>query len=337
MPERRRINMLRDQVRSARGLGGAGKLLVLAVVLAVGALPAVGRTAPLKVAAALPGIITDKGWNQAAYEALKLMEKEMGAQIAYTERVAQPDQVEVMSDYARRGFNVVFGHGGEFDAAGKQVAERVPQTKFVISAGTVTGPNLASVQINVFQMGFLAGVVAGEMTKTNRVAAILAQKFKQTSDMLAGYERGAKYVNPKVQVFSSYTGDWNDIGKAKEAALAHFAKGADIVWPILDHALLGVLDAAKEKNVFALGFTGDQLDLAPQQILTSALQNIGTAMVEVTKVVAAGKFEGKVYVYGLETPQATGLGRYNPLVPQKVRDKVREVTKLLIEGKIERQ
>src|SRR3989442_4122310 len=71
--------------------------------------------AKLKVAVALPGIITDKGFNQSAYEALKRMEKELGAETAYTERVAQPDQVEVMSDYARRGFNLVVGHGGEFD------------------------------------------------------------------------------------------------------------------------------------------------------------------------------------------------------------------------------
>jgi basic membrane protein A and related proteins len=321
----------------ARGSAQLGGLALLILTMVLGVFPALGQTPKLKLAAALPGIITDKGWNQAAYEALKKMEKDMGAQIAYTERVAQPDQVEVMSDYARRGFTMVFGHGGEFDAAGKQVAERFPKTKVVITAGTVTGPNLASVQINVFQMGFLAGVVAGGMTKTGKIAAIVAQKFKSTDDMQLGYEQGAKYVNPKVQVFSSYTGDWNDIGKAKEAALAHIAKGADIIWPILDHALLGVFDAAKEKKVYALGFTGDQLDLAPKQILTSALQNIGTAMVEITKIAAAGKLQSKVYVFGLETPNATGVGRYNPIVPKPVRDKVGEVTKLFIAGKITRQ
>ncbi|MGQ0569639.1 MAG: BMP family protein [Armatimonadota bacterium] len=307
---------------------------VMLVVLVVAGLPAGGGTSKLKVAAALPGIITDKGWNQAAFEALKRMEKELGAQIAYTERVGQSDQTEVMSDYARRGFGLVYGHGGEFDAAGKQVAERFPKTKVVIAAGTVTGPNLASVQINVFQMGYLTGVVAGMMTKSNKIAVIVAQKFKQTDEMALGYSEGAKFVNPKVEVFSSYTGDWNDVAKAKEAALAHIAKGADIVWPILDHALLGVFDAVKEKNVYALGFTGDQLDLAPKHILTSGLQNIGTAMFEIAKVIAAGKLQPKVYVFGLETPQATGLGRYNSVVPQQVKSKVEEVKKMFLAGKI---
>ena len=329
--------MARDHGCSTHSYQYLGRLLLLVLAILIGALPAGGQTTKLKVAAALPGIITDKGWNQAAFEALKKLEKEMGAKIAYTERVAQPDQVEVMSDYARRGFDVVFGHGGEFDAAGQQVAERFSKTKFVITAGTITGPNLASVQINVFQMGFLAGVVAGQMTKTNKIAAIVAQKFKSTDNMLAGYAQGAKFVNPSIQVFSSYTGDWNDIGKAKEAALAHIAKGADIIWPVLDHALLGVLDATKEKNIYALGFTGDQLDLAPKQILTSALQNIGTAMVEITKLAVAGKFQGKVYVFGLETPNATGVGRYNPVVPKSVRDKVEEVERLFIAEKIKQQ
>jgi len=302
-------------------------------MLATAAVPTGAGGAKLKVAAALPGIITDKGWNQAAFEALKQLEKDVGAQIAYTERVSQADQTEVMSDYARRGFNLVFGHGGEFDSAGKQVAQRFPKTKVVITAGTVTGPNLASAQVNVFQMGYLSGTVAGLMTKSNKIAVIVAQKFKQTDEMVLGYTEGAKAVNPKIGVFSSYTGDWNDVAKAKEAAIAHIAKGADIVWPILDHALLGVFDAVKERKVFALGFTGDQLDLAPQSILTSGLQKIGVAMLEMAKIVAAGKLEPKVYVFGLEV-NATGVGRYNPIVPQSVKDKVEEVKKMFLAGKI---
>src|ERR1700747_2268379 len=107
----------------------------LSIAIAASVLFAVALVAPtgtaigkLKVAAALPGIITDKAWNQSAYEGLKMIEKQMSAQIAYTERVAQPDQAEVLGDYARRGFDVVFAHGGEFDAAGKQVAARFPKT-----------------------------------------------------------------------------------------------------------------------------------------------------------------------------------------------------------------
>lgn len=312
-------------------------VLSLALVLMAAPLPAGAGTAKLKVAAALPGIITDKAWNQGGYEGLKLMEKEMGAEIAYTERVAQPDQVEVMSDYARRGFDIVFGHGGEYDAAGKQVASRFPKAKIVVTNGTATGANLASLQINHFQVSFLCGVVAGMMTKTNKIAAISAQKFKAIDDMMAGFEQGAKSVNPKIQVFTSYTGNWDDVGKGKEAALAHIAKGADVVYPLLDHALLGVIDAAKEKNVYAVGFVGDQLDLAPKNILTSGIENISVAMLDLAKVVAAGKFEGKSYVFGLENPSAARLGRFGSMVPKQVQDKAAEVKKMLLAGQIKQK
>ena len=77
-------------------------LLGVTIAFTAAPMPSAGGVTKLKVAAALPGIITDKGWNQAAYEALKQMEKQFSAQIAYTERVAQTDQTEVMSDYARR-------------------------------------------------------------------------------------------------------------------------------------------------------------------------------------------------------------------------------------------
>ena len=309
-------------------------LAVIALFIVAPIVPTAAATAKLKVAAALPGIITDKAWNQSAYEGLKMVEKQLGAQIAYTERVAQPDQVEVLSDYARRGFDLIFAHGGEFDAAGKQVATQFPKTKFVIDNGTNTGPNLADLQINHFQVAFLGGLVAGKMTKTNKVAVVAAQKFKAIEDLVAGFTQGAQYANTKVEVFVTYTGDWDNVGKGKEAALAHIAKGADVVMPILDHALVGVLDAIKEKNVYGVGYVADQLNLAPKNILTSVMENMSVAIFGMTKTVAAGKFEGKNYVIGLENPEVARLGRYNAVVPQNVRSKVEEVKKLLLSGKI---
>lgn len=310
-----------------RALKIAG-LIVLAATLT--ASPAGAGMAKLKVAAALPGIITDKAWNQSGYEGLKMMEKQLGAEIAYTERVAQPDQVEVMSDYARRGFDLVFGHGGEFDAAGKTVASRFPKTKVMVTNGTVTGPNLGNVQVHHFQVAFLCGVVAGSMTKTNKIAAISAQKFKAIDDGFAGFEQGAKWVNPKVQMSTSYTGNWDDVAKGKEAAFAHIAKGADVLFGVLDHAQLGVLEGAKEKKVFAVGYVGDMLNIAPKNILTSCIENIAQGILEVGQKVTAGSWQGRSYVIGLENPKVARLGRYGSMVPQRVKAKVEEAkTKLL--------
>lgn len=312
-------------------------LALIALFAAVPAAPTAATTGKLKVAAALPGIITDKAWNQSAYEGLKMVEKELGAQIAYTERVAQADQVEVLSDYARRNFDLIFAHGGEFDAAGKQVAAMFPKTKFVIDNGTNTGPNLADLQINHFQVAFLGGFVAGKMSKTNKVAVVAAEKFKAIEDLVAGYTQGAKHANPKTEVFVTFTGDWDNVGKGKEAALAHIAQGADVVMPILDHALVGVIDAVKEKNVYGVGYVADQLSLAPKNILTSVMENMSVAIFTMAKTVAAGQFEGTNHVIGLENPQVARLGTYNSVVPQDVRSQVEDLKKQLIAKKITHQ
>lgn len=305
-------------------------------ILVAGPLPSEAQK-KLKIAIVLPGVITDKAWNELGHQGLKGIEKDLGAEVAFIERVAQPDQAEAMGDFARRGFDLVFGHGGEFDAAAKQVGAKFPKTWFVVTNGNVGEKNIASMQINHWQVSFLGGVAAGLMTKTNKLAFITAQKFKAMDDAYAGFRDGAKWVNPKVEVANSYTGDWDDVGKAKEAALAHISKGVDVIAPNLDLAQQGGIEAAKEKNVWAVGFVGDQYAAAPKNILTSALENIQVGMLEVAKLLRDGKLQGKQYVIGVENASAAGVGKFGDQVPKSVKDKVAEAKKLMLEGKLKQK
>jgi basic membrane protein A len=309
----------------------------VALLVAAGAAESEAPAKKIKVAIVLPGVITDKAWNELGHNGLKLIEKELGAEVAFIERVAQPDQAEAMGDFARRGFDLVFGHGGEFDAAAKQVAAKFAKTWFVVTNGNISGSNIASMQINHWQVSFLGGVAAGMMTKTNKLAFITAQKFKAMDDAYAGFRDGAKWVNPKVEVAISYTGDWDDVGKAKEAALAHIAKGVDVIAPSLDLAQQGGIEAAKEKGVYAVGFVGDQYAAAPKAVLTSALEHIHVGMAEIARLLQGGKLQGKLYVLGVENEKAAGYGKFGDGVPQKVKDKVAEAKKLMLQGKLKQQ
>lgn len=319
----------------ARRVSVVSVLFGFALLLATVSFPVGAGGVKMRVAVAFPGIINDKSWNEAGYAGLKLVEKELGAEIAYTERVAQADQAEVMSDYARRGFNPVMAHGGEFSQAGEQVAERFPNTKVVVFSGTVKHkPNLATIRVNFFQVNFLGGVVAAMMTKSNKVAMVVAQKFPVTEEGIKGFTEGAQWANSKVQVSVSFTGSWDDAAKAKEATLSHIARGADVVFSVVDHAVLGVVEAVKEKNVYVVGQAGDQLDLAPKHTLTSAVLRMAPVYLHMAKLIAAGKFEGKSYILGLDVPEASGLGRFGAMVPQNVKDKAEDARKQLIAGKI---
>ena len=315
-----------------------GALIAVIAMLVPATLPTGAGSTPLKIAVVFPGIVTDQSWNQSGFEGLKLIEKQFGAQTAYVEKVAQPDQLAAFSDFARRGFDVIIGHGGEFSEAGMQAAARFPNTKFVIASGKVTyRPNLATIRVDFYQIPYLAGVVAGMMTKTNKVAMIGAQQFESVTEQVAGFTDGAKYVNPKVEVLVSYTGNWDDAGKAKEAALVHIARGADVITHVLNQGVHGVIEAVKEKGIWVIGQAADQYDLAPDRTLTSYVFHMPYVYLTLAGIVREGKFAGKGYVIGLENPQAAGLGRWNPVVPQSVKDKVEEVRTLLIAGKIKRQ
>src|SRR5262249_50769061 len=162
-----------------------------------------------------------------------------------------------------------------------------------------------------------------------KVAMIGAQQFESVTEQVAGFTQGAKYVNPKVEVLVSYTGNWDDAGKAKEAALVHIARGADVVTHVLNQGVHGVIEAVKEKKIWVIGQAADQYDLAPDRTLTSYVFHMPYVYLTLAQIVQGGKFEGKSYVIGLENQKAAGLGRWNPTVPQRVKDKVAQVrTKL---------
>ncbi len=288
----------------------------------------------LKVAIVLPGPITDKGWNQAGYEAMGIIKQKLGAETTYVEKVAQADQAEVLSDFARRGFNPVIAHGGQFEAAVKQVAAQFPKTFFVVSDGVVTGSNIASLQVDHLQIAYLAGVVAGQMTKSNQVAFLTAQSFTTTDQERRGFELGAKSVNPKVTVKASYTNDWNDVAKAKEATVALLASGVDVVYNMLDAAAAGVLQTLSDKGAYAIGYFEDQLSLAPKTVLTSAVQNYGLAIESIAEIANSGQMKGEIYKIGLDKPDIVRLGEFSSVVPAGVKQKAEEAKVAIASKKI---
>ncbi|MBE7383209.1 MAG: BMP family protein [Leptolyngbya sp. SIO1E4] len=288
-----------------------------------------------KVAIVLPGVITDGGWNQSGYEGVKQAAEALGAEMAYVEQVDQPDQTEALADFARQGYRLVAGHGGQFDAAIQQVAAEFPDTLFLAVNGSVAGDNYAAVQTNYIQLCYLCGAMGAMMTETQKMAYITGLSFKGTQLQAKAFELGAHSVNPDIEVAVSFTGDFNDIAKGKEAASALIASGVDVMLHNLDNSAPAVMEAAKEKGVYMFGNTTDQLDLAPEVVLTSAVQDIGGAIGYVIDAAYAGNFEGKQYILGLETPEIADLGRINEdLVPPDVLEKVTTLKQDMLEGNL---
>ncbi len=293
-----------------------------------------GTVKDFKVAIVLPGIITDKAWNQAGYEGLNVIKTKLGVETAYVEKVGQADQVEALSDFARRGFNLVYAHGGQFDASIKQVAPQFPKTFFVGVNGSATGTNNASLLIDHLQASYLCGVIGATMSKSGKMAYIAGQEFLATQEELRGFVLGAKSVKPDIQVSSTFTGDWNDAAKAKEAAEAIISAGADVVYQWLDNASPTVLQTCADKGIYAFGNTADQLDVAPKAVLTSAVKRIDLAIAKLADLATKGELKGQLYSLGLEEPEILHLGQFNTVVPPTLQDRVKAIQAAILAKKL---
>lgn len=287
-----------------------------------------------KVAMLLPGSASDGGWSTSAYEGLMEIQKKLDAEVAFTENVKKNDQVQIMREYARKGFDVVIGHGFEFSDALKQVAQEYPNVKFAGVGTNVTGSNLASLQFKYGEMGYLVGIVAARATKSNKIGIVTATKDPTGQIEFDNLEAVAKKLNPNVTVTIAYTGSWEDINKAKEAALAQIASGVDVIVANCDAGNLGAIQAAKEKNVMVIGWTGDYRDQAPDNVLTSAVQKVSSLIFTGVKEFKEGRFKGQVDQFGLKE-EVQYIGKYGNKVPKEVQDEVAQASKDIIDGKIQ--
>ncbi|WP_414571361.1 BMP family protein [Nostoc sp. CCY 9925] len=287
-----------------------------------------------KIAIALPGVITDKAWNQSGYEGVNLAKQKLGGDIAYVEQVVQADQTETLTDFARKGYSVVFAHGGQFDAAVEQVASQFPNTFFVAVNGSIKGDNIAALRIDHLQGSYLCGIIGASLTKSNKLAYIAGQEFEATQQELRGFELGAKSVKPNIQITSTFTGDWNDVAKGKEATLALISTGVDVIYQWLDSASAAVLQTASDKGVYAFGNTQDQLDVAPKAVLTSAVKRLDIAIAYIAELAKQKQLKGQIYTIGLEKPDILFLGKFGATVPEALKQKALNIKQEIVDKKI---
>lgn len=289
-----------------------------------------------KVAMVLPGNINDKSWNQSGYTSLVHLKDTYGAEIAYSEKVPQPDQAETLADYARQGYDLVIAHGGEFQGATERVARKFKDTTFLINNGTEAGKNVATLGFSFEQMGYLAGYVAAKQSKSGVIGYIGAQQVLAYVNLMKGYEQGAKAAKSDVKVLVAWTNDWDDIAKGKEAALSQISQGADVVFPTMDNAVVGSLQACKEKGVKGIGIYYDAITDWPDTVIQSVIANLSNALASIMAdpINKDELLTGQQYSIGLETPSAAGLGSYAAGISQEIRDAVEQIKADIVAGKI---
>ncbi len=258
-----------------------------------------GGTDAFKVGLLTPGPVSDGGWNAGAYEALQEIAKDLGAEVSNQQVSTPADFEQGFRGYAQQGFSLVFGHGFEFQDPALRAAADFPDTDFVVSSGSVSAPNVASLQFDLDQATYLAGILAASMSKTGRAGCIGGIELPVIKKTFDGFIAGARSVDPDFVVTTAYTGNFEDVAAARAAATAMIAQGADFLIHNADAAGLGVFQAAKDHRIYAIGTNGDQSRAAPDTVLASAVISIPAAFLQVARESKDGTFQGRVVQEGL--------------------------------------
>jgi simple sugar transport system substrate-binding protein len=247
----------------------------------------------------VPGSVAEEGWNRIAYDALKRVEAELGAEVSYVELHENPATFETaFRNYARQGYDVVLGHGFQFEDAALTVAPDFPETTFLISSSQLFEDNVVGLDTDSSQPFYLMGVLAA---MTGDAAGLVGgMEIPPIHDAFEGFRNGATSVAPEFQVSEIYIGSFTDSSSAKEAALSLVARGADFVVPNANAAGLGVIQAAKEAGVGTFSVYSDHRAVAPKNILGVYVADYAQGIVRIASQVEEGSFapEGNI-VFGL--------------------------------------
>ena len=256
--------------------------------------------APFRVALLTPGPVSDAGWNAAAFDGLRLIKEHLGAETALVQTTSPADFDDAFRDFATRGFNLVFAHGFEYTDAALKAGHDFPRTYFLVTSGSGSSANVASLSFQIEQAAYVEGVLAGEMTKTGVAGAVGGIELPAIKLTFDGFRRGFQSVRPGGRVLTSFIGSFDDVGAAKEAALAQISQGADMLFHDADAAGLGVFDAAGQAHIYAFGANRNQNAVAPEVVLASAVTSIPQAFLKIAAEVKAGDFRPAMLELGMK-------------------------------------
>jgi len=212
----------------------------------------------------------DRSWGQVHYESMeRLTEKYPNVEISYAESVPWADIEKLYRDYAEEGYQVVGWWGFQGAEPCLAVAPTYVNTQFYFTCVTQHAPNAISMVYLEEEEGFLSGILAGLLTKTNTVGVYIGTDSPCGNAYANAYEIGAKLMNPDVTCLKAYAGSWVDPAKGKETALALFDAGADFLGKYSAISDIGGFEACKERNVYTTGIYLDQSAFAPDQVLAS--------------------------------------------------------------------
>lgn len=250
------------------------------------------KTEPLKIAFAYVGPVGDGGWTFAHDNGRKAVEKEFGdkVQTSFVEKVPEAADAErVFRDMVAQGNKLIFGTTFGYMEPMLKVAKDSPDVKFEHATGYKSAPNMRAYDSRTYEGAYMAGVIAGKMTKTNTLGVVGSIPIPEVVRNINSFTLGAQSVNPKIKTRVVWVGDWYNPPKETEAATSLINGGADILMQNTDSP--AVLKTAESMGKRAFGWDSDMTSYGPKAHLGSAVINWGPYYVSTVKSVLDGTWK----------------------------------------------
>jgi len=240
------------------------------------------------------------------------------------------DAERVLRNLAQQGHRVIFTTSFGFMNQTLKVARQQPKVVFQHATGYKTLKNVGVYDIRTYEGAYLAGVVAGKVTKSNKLGVVASIPIPEVIRNINAYTLGARSVNPVVTTKVVWVNKWYDPGKEREAALAMIAQGVDVLMQNTDSS--AVVQSAQDKGVYAFGWDSDMSKAGPKAHLAASILYWGVHYNKVVEDVLNGKWKTGQAWLGLKEG-AIDLAAFNKDLPADIQKLVQERKQAIISGK----
>ncbi|QKO23535.1 BMP family ABC transporter substrate-binding protein [Rhodoferax sp. BAB1] len=283
------------------------------------------KAAPLKIAFAYVGPVGDGGWTFAHDNGRKAIEKEFGDKVvtSFVEKVPESADAErVIRDMAGQGNTLIFGTTFGYMEPMLKVAPDFKNVKFEHATGYKTAENMRTYDSRTYEGAYMAGVIAGKMTKSNTLGVVGSIPIPEVIRNINSFTLGAQSVNPKVKTKVVWVGEWFNPPKETEAATALINGGADVLMQNTDSS--AVLQTAEKMGKRAFGWDSDMTAYGPKAHLGSAIINWGPYYIKATRDALEGKWATGQAWWGVKEG-AIDMVSIAADVPEESKKKIDEI------------
>jgi basic membrane protein A len=337
--EQRRKEMKKSLLYVLSLLAVASLMLASCGAAAPAATEAPAAAPKFKCALITPNPLGDRSFIDASARGIKQANEELPVKCDIIETNGVAEHETALRGAIAQKYDLVLGLAMDTDMF-VGLAKEFPDQKFASPSEIFLDelpPNMVAYQIDVHESSVLVGVIVGSLTKTKTVGAVLGGDAPGLNQFYYGYKQGVLEVCPDCKVLVSYLGfDFSNPTLGLETALGQYDEGADIIYQVAGRSGEGVLEAAAQRDLYAIGVDSNQDDIQPGHVIVSSLKKVEATTYDPIKLVVDGKFTGGFQRRGLKEGFAglswdEGSTTFETKGPADMTAKIPEIKKLVEE------